>query len=234
MLHFEFSFNHIIFTIPSSWTMLNQLQFIIYISLSCLPEKRMVTQLDSEDDATTTLAISSKCPHLNRELLEPDIKPPPLPSFWNFIKLNQSSSSTSMDVEAQPPPVPLSMNVFQSRTSQTFTSAIGTLFADYQEKKKQLKLFAENYNNPQLILNPAYYNAEKGVLKNKIIHNGLVLKNGLFAIEKEVASHIQRIARGDSIKPFWKLQTILPPPVKVTDMKPTKKGNGEVEHRREW
>ncbi|KAH8923562.1 hypothetical protein BT69DRAFT_1333721 [Atractiella rhizophila] len=148
-----------------------------------------------------------------------------------------------MDVEAQPPPVPLPMNVSQSRMSQTFTSATGTSFADYQEKstiqmysdafwklaacrlqfkatssmtEKQLKLFAENYNNPQLILNPAYYNAEKGVPKDKIIHDGLVLKNGLFAIEKEVAS---------PIKPFWKLQTTLPPPVKVTYMKPTKKGN---------
>ncbi|KAH8927350.1 hypothetical protein BT69DRAFT_1294192 [Atractiella rhizophila] len=37
------------------------------ISSSCLPEKRMATQLDSEeDDATTTLTISSKRPHLNR------------------------------------------------------------------------------------------------------------------------------------------------------------------------
>ncbi|KAH8927608.1 hypothetical protein BT69DRAFT_1330321 [Atractiella rhizophila] len=222
------------------------------ISSSCLPEKRMATQLDSEDDATTMLAISSKHPHLNRELLEPDIKPPPLPSFWNFIKSNQSPSSTSMDVEAQPPPVPLPTNVYQSRTSQTFTSATGTSFADYQEKstiqmysdafwklaacrlqfkatssmtEKQLKLFAEKYNNPQLILNPVYSNAEKGVLKDIIIRDGLVLKNGLFAIEKEVVSRIQRVARGDSIKPFWKLQTTLPPPVKVTYMKPTKKGN---------
>ncbi|KAH8921830.1 hypothetical protein BT69DRAFT_1335234 [Atractiella rhizophila] len=222
------------------------------ISSSCLPEKRMATQLDSEDDATTTLAISSKHPHLNRELLEPDIKPPLLPSFWNFIKSNQSPSSTSMDVEAQPPPVPLPTNVSQSRTSQTFTSATGTSFADYQEKstiqmysdafwklaacrlqfkatssmmETQLKLFAENYNNPQLILNPVYYNAEKGVPKDKIICDGLVLKSGLFAIEKDVASRIQRVARGDSIKPFWKLQMTLPPPVKVTYMKPTKKGN---------
>ncbi|KAH8930369.1 hypothetical protein BT69DRAFT_1291911 [Atractiella rhizophila] len=130
------------------------------ISSSCLPEKRMATQLDSEDDATTTLTISSKRPHLNRELLEPDIKPPPLPSFWNFIKSNQSPFST-----------------------------------------------------------------KKGVPTNKIIGDGLVVKNSLFTIEKDVASHIQRVARGDSIKPFWKLQTTLPPPVKVTYMKPTKKGN---------
>ncbi|KAH8918723.1 hypothetical protein BT69DRAFT_1337928 [Atractiella rhizophila] len=173
----------------------------------------MATQLDSEDDATTTLAISSKRPHLNRELLEPDIKPPPLPSFWNFIKLNQSSSSTSMDVEAQPPPVPLPTNVSQSRTSQTFTSATGTLFADYQEKStiqmysdafwklaacrlqfkaissmtdKQLKLFAENYKNPQLILNPAYYNAEKGVPKDKIIRGVRQCKYNLSGLTFDV------------------------------------------------
>ncbi|KAH8930568.1 hypothetical protein BT69DRAFT_1327845 [Atractiella rhizophila] len=213
------------------------------ISSSCLPEKRMATQLDSEDDATTTLAISSKRPHLNRELLDPDIKPPLPPSIWNFTKSNQSPSSTNIDVEAQPLPVPLPTNVSQSRASQTFTSATGTSFADYQEKstiqmysdgfwklvayrlqfkatssmtEKQLKLFAENYNNPQLILNPAYYNAEKGVPNDKIIRDGLVLKNGLLEIEKEVASHIHRVARGDLIKLFWKLQTTLPPPVKVT------------------
>ncbi|KAH8913297.1 hypothetical protein BT69DRAFT_1344828 [Atractiella rhizophila] len=163
----------------------------------------MATQLDSEDDATTTLAISSKRPHLNQELLEPDIKPPPLPSFCNFIKSNQSLSSTSMDVETQPPPVPLPANVSQSGTSQTFTSATGTTFADFQEKstiqmysdafwklaacrlqfkatssttEKQLKLFAENYHNSQLILNPVYYNAEKGIPNDKIICGGLVLK----------------------------------------------------------
>ncbi|KAH8930510.1 hypothetical protein BT69DRAFT_1291717 [Atractiella rhizophila] len=142
-------------------------------------EKHMATHLDSEDDATVTLTISSKCPHLNQELLEPDIKQPSIPCIWNFTKSNQFTSSTNIDVE-------------------TFTSATGTLFAAYQEKRtiqiysdafwklaacqlqfkaisstteKQPKLFAENYNNPQLILN--------------------------CAIEKEGASHIQRIARGD-------------------------------------
>ncbi|KAH8913399.1 hypothetical protein BT69DRAFT_1368109 [Atractiella rhizophila] len=49
---------------------------------------------------------------------------------------------------------------------------------------------------------------------DKIIHDSLMLKNGLLAIEKEVAT----------IKPFWKLQTTLPPPVKVTYTIPTKKG----------
>ncbi|KAH8920046.1 hypothetical protein BT69DRAFT_1299755 [Atractiella rhizophila] len=145
------------------------------ISSSCLPEKHMATQLDSEDDATAMLAISSKHPHLNQELLEPDIKPPSIPSIWNFTKSNQFTSSTNIDVE-------------------TFTSVTGTLFVDYQEKN------------------------------DKIIHDGLVLKNGLLAIEKGAASHIQRVARGDSIKPFWKLQTTLPPPVKVTYTIPTKKG----------
>ncbi|KAH8925388.1 hypothetical protein BT69DRAFT_1295680 [Atractiella rhizophila] len=70
------------------------------ISSSCLLEKCMTTQLDSEDDATR-LAISSKLLHLNQELLEPDIKPPS-PPFWNFTKSNQCPSSTNIDVEAQP------------------------------------------------------------------------------------------------------------------------------------
>ncbi|KAH8915042.1 hypothetical protein BT69DRAFT_1304215 [Atractiella rhizophila] len=60
-------------------------------------------------------------------------------------------------------------------------------------------------------------------LSNQMILNtlNLIHKNSLFAIEKGIVPHIQRVARGDSIKVFW----TLPPPVKVTYTKPTKKGN---------
>ncbi|KAH8926137.1 hypothetical protein BT69DRAFT_1295109 [Atractiella rhizophila] len=205
-------------------------------------EKRMATQLDSEDDATTTLAISSKRPHLNRELLELNIKPLPLPSFWNFIKSNSPHLPQVWmwkhkhhqflclrmlpNLECHRPLLQqqaLRLQIIRRRVQ--FKSCRLQFKATSLMTEKQLKLFAVNYNNPQLILNPAYYNAQKGVPRDKIIRDGLVLKNGLFAIEKEVASRIQRVARGDSIKPFWKLQTTLPPPVKVTYMKPTKKGN---------